>query len=282
MNGSQARPPAREGVAGAIARLKRVARRAVARGSGGRVRFEFPQDFGLLIPVLISLLSLRLFRLASRTRQLPEALVGGYFLLVPFGISLAIRVDRFSPELAPWARAGANALFTLGGVALLLFAWLVFRRDARWARMLAWGGSLGVLALWVAGFPLGAYQTGANFFLLLPVYASYLWVFLESLRYWTLLRRRLRLGLADPVVTNRFLLFAIWTGGVVAITLLGLVGALVQLQNGSFRDGGGLGDPVLLGITRLLALPIAVAIWLTFLPPRRYHAWLCRGAASAG
>jgi hypothetical protein len=246
------------------------------------VHFEFPQDFGLLVPVLMSLLSLRLFRLASRTRQLPEALVGAYFLMAPFGISLAIRVDRFAPELAPWARAGANALFTLSGVALLLFAWIVFRRDALWARALAACGSIGVVALWLAGFPLGAYQTGANFFLLLPVYASYLWVFLESLHYHALLRRRLRIGLADPVVTNRFLLFAIWTGGVVAITLLGLIGALAQLQAGTFRDGGGLGDPVLLGITRLLSLPIAVSIWLTFLAPRRYHAWLCRSAVNRG
>ena len=32
----------------------------------------------------------------------------------------------------------------------------------------------------------------------------------ESFRYWRMLRRRLRLGLADPVVTNRFLLWAVW------------------------------------------------------------------------
>jgi hypothetical protein len=245
------------------------------------VRFVFPQDFGLLVPVLISLLSLRLFRLALRSRRLPEALVGSYFLFAPFAISLAIRIDRFAPEHAPWARAGANALFTLGGVVLLMFTWLVFRRDAVWARLLAFGGAFGVVALWAAGFPLGAYQSGTSFFLLLPVYASYLWVFLESLNYYRLLRRRRRIGLADPVVTNRFLLFAVWTGGVVAITLLGLIGALVQVAHGSYRDGGGLGDPLLLAITRLLALPIAVSIWLTFLAPQRYHAWLRRSAVSS-
>jgi hypothetical protein len=245
------------------------------------VRFEFPQDLGLLVPVLMAGLSLRLFRLALRTRRLPEALVGSYFLLAPFAISLAIRVDRFAPEHAAWARAGANALFTLGGVALLLFAWLVFRRDSAWARLLAFGGSFALLAVWAAGFPLGSYAAGSSFFLLLPAYASYLWVFLESLHYYVLLRRRRRIGLADPVVTNRFLLFAIWTGGVVAITLLGLIGALVQLAHGSFRDGGGLGDPVLLAVTRLLSLPIAVSIWLTFLAPQRYHAWLRRSSERA-
>jgi uncharacterized cupin superfamily protein len=49
-----------------------------------------------------------------------------------------------------------------------------------------------------AGFPAGSYRSGSSFFLLTPVYASYFWVFLESLRYYALLRRRQRLGLADP------------------------------------------------------------------------------------
>jgi hypothetical protein len=29
-----------------------------------------------------------------------------------------------------------------------------------------------------------------------------------------------------------------------------------------------------LGVTRILAVPIAVAIFLTFFAPARYHAWL--------
>ena len=97
------------------------------------MRFEFPTDFGLAVPVVMSLLSLRLFRLAWRSGRLPELLVGIYFLLVPFGISLSIRVDRFPPEATSIARAAANALFPSGGVALLLFAWSVFRPGARWA-----------------------------------------------------------------------------------------------------------------------------------------------------
>ena len=116
----------------------------------------------------------------------------------------------------------------------------------------------------------------------MPAYASYGWVFGESLRYYRLLRRRQRLDLADPVLVNRFLLFAVWTGAIVAITVLGIAGTMVQLLRGSFHDGGALGDPVLLGITRLLSLPIAVSLWLIFLAPARYHAWLrARALASA-
>ena len=238
------------------------------------MRFEFPSDLGLAVPVVMSLLSLRLFRLAWRTRRLPELLVGIYFLLVPFAISLSIRVDRFDAAYAEAVRIVSNALFTSGGVALLLFVWCVFRPDSRWAWWLALGGSAAVIATWALGIPLGLYEASTSMFLLMPVYASNLWVFFESFRYFLLLRRRQRLGLADPVIMNRFLLFAIWTGGIGVITLMGVAGSFAQLMNGTFQDGGALGDPVVLGITRVLAAPIAVSIFLTFLAPARYHAWL--------
>lgn len=240
------------------------------------MRFEFPADLGLLIPILLSLLSLRLFRLAARTRELPELLVGIYFLVVPFGISLTIRTDRFAPEDVAAVRAASNALATAGGVALLLFTWCAFRAGERWARWLAFGGSAALGAIWALGLVLGSYASGSSLFLLLPVYASYLWVFAESLRYYLLLRRRKRLGLADPVLVNRFLLFAVWTGSVVAIMLLAVTGSIAQWLAGSFHDGGALGNPLVLGVARLLSLPIAVSLWLIFLAPARYHVWLRR------
>jgi len=244
------------------------------------MRLEFPTDLGLAIPVLMAALSLRLFRLAWRTRRLPELLVGIYFLLVPSAISLLIRVSRFAPEDAIIVRAAANALFDVGGITMLLFAWSVFRPDAPWARVLAWGGSAALVALWSAGFPLGAYEQ-PSFAPLVPSFATYVWVFVESFRYYQLLRRRERLGLADPVLVNRFLLFAIWTGGVFAITVLGTLGSVIQLVLGTFGDGGGLAHPAVLGTTRILAIAIGVALWLVFLPPARYQAWLRARAATA-
>ena len=247
------------------------------------MRLEFPADFGLLVPVLFWALSVRLFRAARRSRALPELVVGIYFLLVPVGISVSIRVARFAPEAAWMVRAVANLLFTCGGAALLLFAWSVFRRDARWARGLAFGGSAAILLTWVVAIPLGVYASDLSLFLLLPVYLSYIWVFAESLRYYRMLRRRERLGLADPVLVNRFLLFAIWTGSVGVITLLGVAGSIVQVARGTFHDGGGLAVPAILLVTRMLAVPIAVSIFLTFLAPARYHAWLrARTAAGSG
>lgn len=238
------------------------------------MRLEFPTDLGLAIPVLLSALSFRLFRLAWRTRRLPELLVGTYFLLVPFGISLSIRVDRFAPEHAAAARATANALFTAGGISMLLFAWSVFRPASRAARWLAVGGSVALAAGWALGLALGAYAIDSSFLLLLPSFLPYGWVFAESLRYYRLLRRRQRLDLADPVLVNRFLLFGVWTGGIFAIALVSVAVTLVQVGRGTFHDGGALGNPAVLGFIRVLSLPIALSLWLIFLAPARYHAWL--------
>ena len=74
------------------------------------MRLEFPTDLGLLVPVALALLSLRLFQLARRTGGLPEVLVGVYFLLVPLAISLAIRVGRFDASDA--AGASSDVLVT--------------------------------------------------------------------------------------------------------------------------------------------------------------------------
>ena len=40
--------------------------------------------------------------------------------------------------------------------------------------------------------------------------APYYWLAAESLSYWSAARRRVRIGLADPLVTNRFLLLGLW------------------------------------------------------------------------
>jgi hypothetical protein len=239
-----------------------------------------PNDLGLAVTLGLALLSLRLFRLAARTRRLPELLVAIYFLAAPIGISLSIRIPRFAPEHAELLRAAVAGLYTVGGVALMLFAWCVFHPHALWAKALAWGGSLAISAVWAVELAAGIYATDSSFWTRLPTFSSYLWVFLESLRYHRMLRRRERLGLVDPVVANRFLLFAIWTGSVVAITFLGAVaGIAAEWSQGGFREEDSFGSPAVLAVTRLIALPMGVAIWLTFLAPAGYHDWLRRRAA---
>ena len=236
-----------------------------------------PNDLGLLITLAIVGISARLFRTAWRVRSLPELLVGIHFLLAPIAISLSLRVARFDPAHAETVRGTISALFAIASSSLLFFGWRVFRPGARVAKALAWGGALLFAGIWAFELATDAYATSSGLGLRTLIFTPYLWVFAESLFYYRRMRRRLSLGLADAVTTNRFLLFAIWTGGVVAIAALGLIGAaLAQLGGGGFSEQELFSNTAILTLTRILSLPVAISIWLTFFAPSRYCRWLER------
>ena len=97
---------------------------------------------------------------------------------------------------------------------------------------------------------------------------SFLWTALESLTYHRMLRRRLALGLADPVVVNRFLLWAL--SGLALVALCGGIGASILAGYAPLRDG-----PPLLCIGG--ASVVASVTWyLAFLPPAGYVRFLRR------
>ena len=74
-----------------------------------------------------------------------------------------------------------------------------------------WGNYGAYLAIPLTeGFAVSVMPGGAYWVSWVLRTGALLWLAFESLRYWSLLRRRLRLGLADPLVTNRFLLLGIW------------------------------------------------------------------------
>ena len=207
-------------------------------GTTGRDAVQLQaNDLGLLITLAMVGLSARLIRIAWRIRSLPEMLVGIHFLLAPIAISLSLRVARFDPAHAEAVRATISAFFAIASSSLLLFGWRVFRPGVPVAKIGAWGGVLVFAGIWAGELATGAYATSSGLGLRTLIFTPYLWVFAESFFYYRRMRRRLRLGLADAVTTNRFLLFAIWTGGVVAIALLGLLGAtLARLGGGGFTS----------------------------------------------
>ena len=217
------------------------------------------------------LIGLRLLLLSARTRHLPELLVGaGLFLMAGVGYPLS-SVARQAPGLAPETRevlGCLGALFVLVGVvANTAFIWLLFRRDVAWARLLLAGVTLIGVGLFAAESLGGSWATGSVYFwpwIPSTITLSMGWGFVECARYHGMLRRRLRLDLADPVVTDRFRLYA-------AATLLGLTANAVGwifwwLGLEMITDP--LGAP-LLGV---LGTGSAVFMWLAFLPPRAYLA----------
>jgi hypothetical protein len=237
--------------------------------------------FGVGIFLLSCLVvGLRLLGLAARTRQMPELALGVTLfasgglggILYFLGTSRAEELGA----LAVWVRGGGRLCLTAGALTLWGFTWRVFRRDTRWA-----AGLFSLASCAVAGAFLGEGLTsgfsGASFDAVwsqLGVVAralAYLWAAIESLRYFGLLRRRLRLGLADPVLVNRFLLW-----GIAASTAFGIYAvALLNLLESSPHDvAAGVFSPAWALVTSVLGLTSAACMWLAFLPPALYRRWI--------
>ena len=87
-----------------------------------------------------------------------------------------------------------------------------------------------------------------------------------------ILRRRLALELADPLVVNRFTLWAFVS---IESFLLNSICTLL-----SFRAGGdnGMGGEDMILATGALGMTGAVAIYLAFVPPRAYQRWISESA----
>jgi hypothetical protein len=224
-------------------------------------------------------LGCRLVAQAHRTRALPELAMGLAFLvsgLVGTGLGALARTDDVVPAAwIPICAAGGRLSIHAGALCQAIFTWCVFRHDAGWAKAMVAATALGL-----AGASVGAARAGtlgdpldAGGWRLLEVAlqsAAIGWGAVEALRYWRLMRRRVRLGLADPVVTNRFLLWAVAIGGgVCALLITGVLGAL-ELPAAEVRMS--------YGVSATVGLISAAGYWLTFFPPRWYCALLVRGA----
>ncbi len=158
---------------------------------------------------------------------------------------------------------------------LLLFTRVAFRPEERWAAALVAGLGLAMLAGFVGSGALGDWGgfRNDNPWIWLENAAqlgAYLWGCAEPASYYAKLRRRRRLGLADPVVVNRILLWAIYGGAfavcqVVWMAVIAVSDSLTAL------------DPVLVA----LSVGGQAALWLAFLPPLPYRRWLASASPNS-
>ncbi|MDX1649572.1 MAG: hypothetical protein R3263_06935 [Myxococcota bacterium] len=242
----------------------------------------------LLFIAVAFVIGLRLLLLAARTRGLPELTLGmALFLIVGLGypVTLAGRALLLgeTPGLAGRVLLSlGSVLMNTGWAAVWFFTWRVFRPDAAWARALA-SGAIAALLLFagvvlsralIVEEPAALVRPNlASTGTLLLALASYVWTAVESLRYWALLRRRQTLGLADPVVTNRFLLW----GLVAAFSFASLVGPTVAAVAGVDTTE----NPLVRLTTAVAGLVCSTALALAFTPPRAYLHWLRARASRA-
>jgi hypothetical protein len=97
------------------------------------------------------------------------------------------------------------------------------------------------------------------------------WTAWESFRYWAVLRRRVPLGLADPLVVNRV---ALW--GLTGLSSFCINGVSVRTVLTGINV---LDDATTMIVTGILGTTNTVCLFLAFLPPAWYAARIRRGAS---
>lgn len=221
--------------------------------------------------VVAALVTLAGVRLAARSfvrRAAPEFVLGvSVALLQPGIVALNYALQGPRPEFY----TASLICVTAGTAAIALFAQLTFQARAVWARsvmallvaFLCYGHVVQLPVLHATGEPHVVYLSGR--LLLLG------WTAFEALRHHALYLRRERIGLYNPVIGNRFLLFGIWTSlmafnavGTITFTVLGQRYGMVDWRTWTF------------GVARAVSAFLLIAMWLIFFPPRRYLSWLER------
>jgi len=213
----------------------------------------------------------RLLWLGSRTRQLPELMIGGAFIFaggIP-GLLIVMAADASgAPTTAHGGLlAAASVSLLLGASMLTFFTWRVFRATERWGALL-FGCIVAGLAVGHLGNALsatgsaGTLAPGFTWIGVLFRIAAYTWAVAEAAREHLAARRRCAIGLTDPLVANRMLLWAIGLGAVLAIWIH---------EAATLAAGGGQAASFSYLVVAVLGFVCAGTLWLAFFPPVFYR-----------
>jgi hypothetical protein len=225
----------------------------------------------------------KLLLLARRTKGLPERIIGASLFMLS-GVAwplLLVASGKDVSESVMRGALGAVALIMGGSWAgMFLFTWKVFRPSEGWARALALGG----ICLELAAGAASAFRAFAlddasalrgpspsGLVMLLGTEMLYLWTAAESFRYRALLRRRIPLGLADPLVADRFGKWG-WTG------VFG-IGSITPAAVAQFT-GGDTNTPAHHLIVGVCGFASSVVLYFAFLPPAAYVRFVRQNAPS--
>jgi hypothetical protein len=255
-----------------------------------------------LVTALNLLLSLIVgLRLLARARHgwpVPELSLAIYFLASAFLATppqVVVYGGMGDPRLAvaePLARgllAFAVLCMAIGAAAAYVFTWKTFRPERTFAKVIVVAGCT-CLAVGYAveaifeGFAPVMFAGPGHWIGWAGRTAAMLGITFESLRYWWMQRRRLRLGLADPVVTNRFLLWGVWG----ACATLNFVADLATRAGYWLVFGTIEPVPEYLAVTVVPSIAVAmglgivsaVTLFLTFFPLPAYLRWVEARAAA--
>jgi hypothetical protein len=234
----------------------------------------------LLAGVFYSVAGYRMLRLATQTREKPERVLGWTFLLMGTSFVLYqipmvfLQLEHLS---TPFNFAG-RLVYCVSSVTLAHFTRIVFRQREAWASVLVFGIAVSLI-VGVGFSALGGDWEGfslSNRWFWFEWAANMLpfgWIGAEAFFHYRSGRRRVRVGLLEPLVCNRFLLWMI----VGLLQLSVFLTILVQYVEYEATGIWAAWSDIALGI---LELATVGAIWLVFFPPAVYCRWIGDAATS--
>jgi hypothetical protein len=227
-------------------------------------------------------LGARLVRLGSRTGSAAEWLLGLTFLIWTLSYTLWVIAIALQgqPALESQLLIASRLATNLGGVGFVFFPLLAFRRGSTWAKWLSASGAICLIigsvgSIWV-GDPEGI-EPLSNvwwWFDWIGEIAPAIWIGVEGLHHYGTTRPRVRLGLCEPIVAHRFLL---WGIAGVFWTLLDFVIVGQYVEFWATHSWSATLDS-LVGFCEIAALAM---IWLAFFTPARYRRMVNRPVVSA-
>ena len=238
---------------------------------------------GLLSMFTSLAVGVKLLRLAGRTQQLPELLIGSSLVLSGFGWSALATAGRQAEGLSDEVRVAmllASAVCAIAGtVCLSLFNWRVFRPELSWPGAATAAVGLSLVAICVAqtlapGWVVFAHEERGPWRLVTWVGAlNYIWSAIEAWLQQQMMVRRQRIGLVDPVTLDRVRL---WTIAMISAVIASVVFGTLQLAGIPIS-----GTPIGLGVTAVISLVSSTTLLLAFSPPTSYLASVRRRAVAA-
>jgi hypothetical protein len=219
----------------------------------------------------------RLLAQANRTRRFPELALGTHMLLLMLGYAAEFAGIELAGSLGGATvllRGFGNLCYAASILVILFFNWRVFRPGSRWAALLTGlcvvGLGVGLAGESITGrFDFAPARFAAPWFWLafVPRVVCMGWSSGEAFHEHGLARRRQRLGLSEPLVVNRLLLWGLASLSECLIYAM-VMTAILRGAPSAFLNG-----PEALVISALGACA-AATILLAFLPPKAYHRWL--------
>lgn len=234
------------------------------------------QHFGQLALILTCLIALyvgaRTLWIWRRTRHVAEFAIGWNVLGIAIGGVILTALSVARGDAAPTASI-LYAIGLLGMVvhiaALYVGTWKIFRGGARWPLGIVTAATL-VAGFWMVHTLVSPGITAWRSVMLLTVRdLGMVWAAFEGFRYSGMLRKRVALGLAEPIVAHRIWLWAV--GAALQVIVLSLdLGT--WFATGAFL----MASPLGLFLAAGLGLIGAWAIAFAFFPPSAYVKFISR------